>query len=172
MAKKDAEKPVAGAESKASALTRTALARQLAAANQDLNAVYEAEHQWRLDLLKANEEISRDTVDVEVEIRRLQQEELQLKGKLEELEKQRDKLAAEDKDLTRQRDTLQAECDELETKRAGLTDAVKSLTRETDTLGKEVTKLKSDVERLEALRKEYLAQIAKFKSQKAKLVEE
>jgi chromosome segregation ATPase len=172
MAKKDAERHVAGAESKASALTRTALARQLAAANQDLNAVYEAEHQWRLDLLKANEEISRDTVDVEVEIRRLQQEELQLKAKLEDLEKQRDKLAAEDKDLTRQRDALQAECEQLDTQRVGLSDAVKNLTRETDAQGKEVAKLKADVDRLEALRKEYLAQIAKFKTQKAKLVEE
>lgn len=152
--------------------TRTALARQLAAANQDLNAVYESEHRWRLDLLKANEEISRDTVDIEVEIRRLQQEELQLKVRLAELEKGRDKLAAEDKELTRQSDLLERERDDLQGKCGSLNEAVKELTRENDSLAKDVAKLKVDVDRLEGLRKEYLAQIAKFRSQKAKLVEE
>ncbi|HOX05492.1 MAG TPA: hypothetical protein PK280_03740 [Planctomycetota bacterium] len=175
MAKKDLAKELeakapAAAESKP--LTRTALARQLAAANQDLNAVYESEHRWRLDLLKANEEISRDTVDIEVEIRRLQQEELQLKARLAELEKGRDKLAAEDKELTRQVDQLERERDDLQGKCESLNEAVKELTSENDSLGKDVAKLKAEVDRLEALRKEYLSQIAKFRSQKAKLVEE
>lgn len=153
-------------------LTRTALARQLAAANQDLNAVYESEHRWRLDLLKANEEISRDTVDIEVEIRRLQQEELQLKARHSELEKQRDKLADDDKELSRQCEVLQRERDELQAKRENLTESVKELGSEGEALVRDVAKLKADVERLEALRKDYLTQIAKFRSQKAKLVEE
>ncbi len=172
MAKKDhpAAKAPAGPDSKS--LTRTALARQLSAASQDLNAVYESEHQWRLDLLKANEEISRDTVDIEVEIRRLQQEELQLKGKLVELEKQRDKLSAEEKELTRQNDQLERERDDFQGKCDSLQESVKELAGENDALAKDAAKLKADVDRLEGLRKEYLAQIAKFRSQKAKLVEE
>jgi chromosome segregation ATPase len=174
MAKKDLARShdarVSGGADKAP--TRTALARQLAAASQDLNSVYESEHKWRLDLLKANEEISRDTVDIEVEIRRLQQEELQLKARLAEFEKGRDKLAAEDKELTRQHDQLERERDDLQGKVDSLSEAVKELTRENDSLAKDVAKLKVDVDRLEGLRKEYLAQIAKFRSQKAKLVEE
>jgi chromosome segregation ATPase len=172
MAKKESAKATASPDSKAAAMTRTSLARQLAAANQDLNAVYESEHQWRLELLKANEEISRDTVDIEVEIRRLQQEELGLKGKFAELAKLRDKLAVEDKDLVHQTDALERERDDLQAKRDTLEENVKDLTRESDGLAKDVDKLKADVERLESLRKEYLSQIAKFRSQKAKLVEE
>ena len=153
-------------------VTRTALARKLAAANQDLNALYETEHQWRLDILKANEEISRDTVDLEIEIRRLQQEEVQLKGRFGELEKQRDKLTDETKELGRQCEVMQRERDELQSRRDSLSESVKDLGGETETLARDVAKLKADVERLEALRKDYLAQIAKFRSQKAKLVEE
>ena len=172
MAKKEPAREPAAAESKAAATTRTALARQLAAANQDLNSVHDSEHQWRLDLLKANEEISRDTVDIEVEVRRLQQEQVQLKSRLAELDKLRDKLAIEHKELARQCDSLERERDDLQAKHDALEESSKELTRESDSLGKDVTKLKADVERLESLRKEYLAQIAKFRSQKAKLVEE
>ena len=167
-----------GAEQDVSGGVRTAVARQLVAANQDLKSVYETEHQWRLDLLKANEDLSRETVSMETEIRKLQQENLQLKATLAELTKQRDALAIEVANLSRQRDVLKEQTDKSSAERDHLDSAVKELTRERESLskhvgelGKELAKLKADVERLEALRKEYLSQIARFRSEKAKLVE-
>jgi prefoldin subunit 5 len=95
-----------------------------------------------------------------VEVRRLQQEQVQLKSRLAELDKLRDKLAIEHKELARQCDSLERERDDLQAKHDALEESSKELTRESDSLGKDVTKLKADVERLESLRKEYLAQIA------------
>ena len=157
---------------------RTTLARQLVAANQDLKTVYETEHRWRLDLLKANEDLSRETAAVEAEIRRLQQEGLQHRSRLTALDKQRGQLVSEAKGLARQISSLEGQCEKAGVERDGLEKNCKALSRQKDSLskeagrlGKDIARLKSDVARLAALRKQYLSQIAKFRTAKARLVE-
>lgn len=156
---------------------QTAFERQLVGANQDLKAVYETEHQWRLDLLKANEDLSRETVGVEAEIRRLQQQELQLKKTIAELQDHRAQLSStgkelsrQSKELRRQRNAARIQCDGLAKNVKALTQEKGSLLKKANDLGKQLGKLKSDVERLETIRKQYLSEIAKFRTQKAKLV--
>lgn len=157
-------------EARPSAATRSGLSRQLVAASQEVKAAYETEHQWRLDLLKANEELSRETAAIESEIGQLQQKELEIKGLIAGLTKQRDALAGEVKDLNRQRDVLQREQEKLQPRRDDLDREAEGLRRENEALGRESAKLKADVERLDALRREYMSQISKFRQQKAKLV--
>jgi chromosome segregation ATPase len=168
-----AEAELAGvSEGRASSTTRSGLSRQLVAASQEVKAAYETEHQWRLDLIKANEELSRETGAIESEIGQLQQKELELKTLLSGLAKQREALSGEVKDLTRQCDTLQREQEKLQPRRDELEEEVEGLRRENENLGKDTAKLKAEVERLDALRREYLSQISKFRQQKAKLVGE
>ena len=73
------------AEKKSAKKPAGQLASIIAAANEKVTEVHEAEHQWRLDLLKENENFSRETVDTEVEIRRLQNEQETLSSRLKEL---------------------------------------------------------------------------------------
>ena len=158
---------------------RTTLARQLVAANQDLKAIFESESEWRMELLQENEQLTRDTVDTEAEIKRLQDQQLQLGASLGALRNERDGVGSEVQELSRSNDSLQREHDKSDSQRDDLVDKVKGLKhslgqlqKETTQLGKEAGKLEGDVERLEQLRKEYLAQVGKFRKQKSKLLDD
>lgn len=158
---------------------RGTLARQLVAVNQDLNEIYDAEHQWRLELLKANEELSRQTVDTEVEIRRFQQQQTQAQKELTTLLREREAANSAASDLTRKVDSAQREFDKIVAKRDDLDQTVKKLTRENanfkkeaEKLAKERQRLQTDVDRLKRLSREYRDEVAKFRREKSKLLDD
>lgn len=153
------EKPAAAKEKKAgrkSALATgddskeaEALQKQIEEVNRQMTKINEAANQLRMDLLKSTEALARETVATEVEILRHQHEQAQLSGDLSDLESKRDRLGSDTGELTKQVESLQTECDKME---------------------KERDKLKGDSVRLRKLRQDYLAEIAKFKTDKSELL--
>jgi chromosome segregation ATPase len=178
MAKKDAKKGVAPVK------PAGALATAVAAANDKVAEVHQAEHSWRLDLLKENETLSRETVDTEVEIRRLQNEQESLTARLKELSAQRGKAAKAVEELTKQvsdlekaRDLAEARRSDLEAQAKQLDRVVKDLDRDNGALArdnakldKQREKLVEDVDRLKKLKTDYLSAINKFKGEKTDLL--
>ncbi len=120
--------------------------------NDQLEGIVAEEHQRRLAYLKANEDITRDTVDVEVEIRRLQNIIEQSTMQLGALNDQRVELEGNQRRLNR-------EVDDMTRDDEGLKDENEKLDTEQTSLDQETTRLKK-------LKADYISAIAKFKGQK------
>jgi len=119
--------------------------------NEQLQAIVGEEHQRRLAYLKRNEDITRQTIDVEVEIRRLQniieQSSMRLASLNDqrvELEGNQRRLNREDEDMTRDDDGLKEEDAKLSAQR---------------------TALDQEVSRLKKLKADYISAIGKFKAE-------
>lgn len=134
---------------------REDLDRDMNRVNEQLSAFLDEQHQRRLALLKRNEDINRDTVDVEVEIRRLENIQEQLTRQLGGLNEQRVELEG-----THRR--LQREVNDLTSEDEGLSE-------ENSKLGTERSHLDEEVTRLKKLRQDYISAIAKFKGEKESL---
>jgi len=120
--------------------------------NDQLTAILDEQHQRRLALLKRNEDITRETVDVEVDIRRLENTLESLTGQLSTYNEQRVDLEGTHRRLDR-------EVGDLERDDASLKD-------ENGKLGSERARLEEEVTRLKKLRQDYLGAIGKFKTEK------
>jgi chromosome segregation ATPase len=153
-------------------------------ANESVKTVFAAEDEWRLNLLKENETLSRETVDTEVDIRRLLDEQARLKESVEDLSKEQAKLGDQVKDLSGKVNGAEKERDLAKAKNADLKEDLEalektiheltsenaSLEKETKKLGTQRDKLDEDVKRLRKLREEYAKTIAKFKEEKDDLL--
>lgn len=120
--------------------------------NDQLAGIVDEQHQRRLAFLKKNEDITRETVDVEVEIRRLQNVIEQSTMQLASLNDQRVDLEGAQRRLQREVEDLTREDDGLK--------------GENEALGTERTMLDQEVTRLKKLRADYISAIAKFKGEK------
>ncbi len=120
--------------------------------NTELVEIVEEQHQRRLALLKANEDVTREIVDVEVEIRRLESMIEQGSRQLASLNDQRVELEGNHRRLKRDTEDLTREDDSLN-------DENKTLSAERSDLDQEVTRLKK-------LKADYLAAISNFKGGK------
>ena len=120
--------------------------------NEQLASLVEEQHQRRLALLKRNEDITRDTVDVEVDIRRLENIQEQLTRQLAGLNETR-------VDLEGNSRRLQREVGDLTREDSGLKE-------ENEKLSSERSRLEEEVGRLKKLRADYISAIAKFKGEK------
>jgi len=132
--------------------TREEVDKDMHKVNDQLSSILEEQHHRRLALLKRNEDITRDTVDVEVDIRRLENIQEQLTRQLAGLNEQRVELEGTSRRLQREVDDLTREDD--------------SLKEENDRLGTERSRLEEETGRLKKLRADYISAIAKFKSEK------
>jgi len=153
-------------------------------ANESVKTVFAAEDEWRLNLLKENETLSRETVDTEVDIRRLLDEQARLKDSVDSLAKEQAKLGDQVKDLSgkvsaaeKERDLAKARNADLKEDLEAFEKAIHELTSENASLEKEVKKLGAqrdkldeDVKRLRKLHEEYVKTIAKFKEEKDDLL--
>ena len=128
---------------------RDELDRDMAKANKELSAITEEQHQRRLALLKANEDVTREIVDVQVEIDRLQSVIEQGTRQFSSLDAQRVELQGHHRRLKRETEDLTREDDSLK-------DENKTLSSERSALDEEVTRLKK-------LKADYLAALSKFK---------
>ena len=135
---------------------RVEVDKDMAKVNDQLASILEEQHHRRLALLGKNEEITRDTVDVEVDIRRLENIQDQLTRQLGGLNEQRVELEGTSRRLQREVGDLTREDD--------------GLAEENSKLGTERTNLEEEVGRLKKLRADYIAAIAKFKSEKEGLL--
>ena len=120
--------------------------------NDELGAIVEEQHQRRLALLKGNEDITRETVDVEVEIRRLQSVIEQSTRQLASLNDQKVELEGNERRLAREVGDLTREDDGLK--------------GENTTLSTERTALDEETSRLKKLKADYISAIAGFKGEK------
>ena len=131
---------------------REELDKDMKKVNEELGAIVEEQHLRRLALLKANEDVTREIVDVEVEIRRLENLIEQGSRQLASLNDQRVELEGNHRRLKRDVEDLTRE-DE------GLAEENKTLSAERSSLDEEVARLKK-------LKADYLAALAKFKGGK------
>ncbi len=120
--------------------------------NEQLEGIVGEEHQRRLAYLKLNEDISRETVDVEVEIRRLQNVIEQSTMQLASLNDQRVELEGNQRRLKREVSDMTRDDD-------GLKEENEKLSSEREALDREVTRLKK-------LKADYISALAKFKGEK------
>lgn len=120
--------------------------------NDQLIKIAEEQHAKRLALLKLNEGITRETVDVEVDIRRLENLQEQLSHQLDT--------------SNEQRVDLEGTCRRLQRGVGDLSREDEGLTEENDRLGTERTRLDEEVNRLKRLRADYISAVAKFKTEK------
>lgn len=120
--------------------------------NDQLEGIVGEEHQRRLAFLKGNEEITRETVDVEVEIRRLQNIIEQSTMQLASLNDQRVELEGDQRRLHREV--------------GDMTRDDESLKDENEKLDAEQTSLDQETSRLKKLKADYISAIAKFKGQR------
>jgi len=132
---------------------REELDKDMGKVNNELGAIVEEQHQRRLALLKANEDVTREIVDVEVEIRRLENLIEQGSRQLASLNDQRVELEGNHRRLKRDVEDLTREDN-------ALNDENKTLSSERSALDEEVTRLKK-------LKADYLAALSKFKGGKA-----
>ena len=119
--------------------------------NEQLQAIVGEEHQRRLAYLKRNEEITRQTVDVEVEIRRLQNIIEQSSMRLASLNDQRVELEGNQRRLNREVEDMTLDDDGLKEENAKL--------------GTQRTSLDQEVSRLKKLKADYISAIGKFKGE-------
>ena len=152
--------------------------------NQAVKLVNEAEQNWRLRVLKENEELARSTVDMEVDIRRLLGEQSKLRGNHQSLTKEQAKVAESVKQLSEQVNSLEKQRDLTVARNNNLKDeiddlekAINVLETQNNALEKEDKKLQTqqkkldeDVARLRKLREDYMSTIAKFKEEKDDLL--
>ena len=131
---------------------REELDRDMGTVNRELGEIVEEQHQRRLALLKANEDVTREIVDVEVEIRRLENLIEQGSRQLASLNDQRVELEGNHRRLKRDVEDLSREDN-------ALNDENKTLSSERSSLDEEVTRLKK-------LKADYLAALSKFKGGK------
>ena len=131
---------------------REDLDRDTEKVNTQLASIVDEQHQRRLAFLKRNEDITRETVDVEVDIRRLQNV----------IEQSTMQLAA----LNDQRVDLEGSQRRLQREATDLTRDDDALNSENEKLGSERTSLDQEVSRLKKLKADYISAIAKFKGQK------
>jgi chromosome segregation ATPase len=120
--------------------------------NDQLEGIVAEEHQRRLAYLKRNEDITRETVDVEVEIRRLQNVIEQSTMQLASLNDQRVELEGNQRRLKREV--------------GDMTRDDEGLKEENEKLSSERTALDHEVTRLKKLKADYISAIAKFKGEK------
>ncbi len=120
--------------------------------NDQLERIVAEEHRRRLAFLKDNEDITRETVDVEVEIRRLQNIIEQSTMQLGSLNDQRVELEGSQRRLNREVDDMTRDDEGLK--------------EENEKLGAERTSLDQETTRLKKLKADYISAIAKFKGQK------
>jgi chromosome segregation ATPase len=132
--------------------TREEVDKDMHKVNDQLASILEEQHHRRLALLKRNEDITRDTVDVEVDIRRLENIQEQLTRQLAGLNEQRVELEGNSRRLQREVDDLTREDD--------------GLSEENEKLSTERTRLEEETGRLKKLRADYISAIAKFKGEK------
>jgi chromosome segregation ATPase len=120
--------------------------------NEQLEGIVTEEHQRRLAYLKRNEDITRETVDVEVEIRRLQNVIEQSTMQLASLNDQRVELEGNQRRLKREVGDMTRDDD--------------GLREENEKLGSERESLDREVTRLKKLKADYISAIAKFKGER------
>ncbi len=123
--------------------------------NDQLSGIVEEQHQRRLALLKQNEEITRESVDVEVEIRRLNNVIEQSTMRLASLSDQRVELEGNQRRLTREVQDMTRDDD--------------GLNEENERLSAERSALDQEVSRLKKLKADYISAIGKFKGEKENL---
>lgn len=137
-----------------------------------------------VSLLKEIEAITRDTMNIENEIRRqnllkgtLEADRRILRKELQELARQNRVDESERKEAEKERQKLFDQNTELKSELAALEDDVKRFQKENSALSVEVEKLqatndklKADVERLTALREEYMKSISEFKEVREELL--
>ena len=119
--------------------------------NDALEKTVAEEHQRRLAYLKANEDITRETVDVEVEIRRLQNIIEQSTMRLASLNDQRVELEGNQRRLNREVEDMTLDDDGLKEENAKLST--------------QRTSLDQEVSRLKKLKADYISAIGKFKGE-------
>ena len=96
-------------------------------ANEAIKAVAGSETEWRLNLLKENEDLARETVDTEVDIRRLLDEHARLKSERAKLSKEQGGLAQSVAELSKQANAAEKENALAKAKQADLKDDVDKL---------------------------------------------
>jgi chromosome segregation ATPase len=116
--------------------------------NKELGAIVEEQHQRRLALLKANEDVTREIVDVEVEIRRLE-------NLIEQGSRQFASLSDQRVELEGNHRRLKRDVEDLSREDGALNDENKTLSSERSALDEEVTRLKK-------LKADYLSALSKF----------
>ncbi|MHC4247831.1 MAG: hypothetical protein ACYTKD_16450 [Planctomycetota bacterium] len=131
---------------------REELDKDMTKVNKELGAIVEEQHQRRLALLKANEDVTREIVDVEVEIRRLENMIEQGSRQLASLSDQQVELEGNHRRLKRDVEDLTREDD--------------ALNDENKTLSSERSSLDEEVSRLKKLKADYLSALSKFKGGK------
>ena len=137
-----------------------------------------------VNLLKEIEAITRDTMNVENEIRRqnllkgtLEADRRTLRKELQELARQNRADESERKEADKERQELLEQNTRMKSELAALESDVKRLQKENSALSVEIEKLqatngklKADVERLTALREEYMKSISEFKEVRDELL--
>ncbi len=131
---------------------REDLDKDMGKINEGVTAILEEQHARRVALLKRNEDVTRETVDVEVDIRRLETMQEQSTVQVGTLNEQR-------VDLEGNRRRLQRDVGDLDRDDVALKD-------ENGKLGGERGRLDEEVGRLKKLRQDYLGAISKFKGEK------
>jgi chromosome segregation ATPase len=153
------------------------LSEKVIVTNQRLLEIQREEEDALLELLRENETLSRDTVLVEMEIRRLKQLREQIDGDRADYEREIRRLSAErEKMETARRDnelelqrlreglaTLKSEVASAMRQREELLRAHGELQNEIDRLHDQNERLGQDIDRLRDLKAEYLKSIAKYR---------
>jgi len=149
-----------------------------------MREIQKEEETQLVGLLKELEALTRDTVNIEGEIRRqnllkgtLNAEARARQKELQELLRQNRSLENSRKETEKEHRRLSDENASLKAELASLEDHLKALQKENSAISPEVEKLKStndrlkaDVQRLVALREEYLKSIAEFKKMRDELL--
>jgi chromosome segregation ATPase len=160
------------------------LIARLDTVNEELSGISGETTERLMDLLKSNEELTRETYLTQVEIKRASslQESLMKnlaghKDQIEMLDVETENLEKELEKLSKELNSLMSGNKELDGKKAGFDKDISRLKYERDVLANENAKLKikqdkfaGEVASLKKIREEYLAQIAKFKELKDELL--
>ena len=155
------------------------LSEKVIVTNQRLLEIQREEEEALLELLRENETLSRDTVLIEMEIRRLKRVREQIdedrtghEREVRRLNAERDKMQAAKRDneleLQRLREglgTLKSEVASAMRQREELLRAHGELQNEIDRLHDQNERLGQDIDRLRELKAEYLKSIAKYKDE-------
>ena len=150
----------------------------------NMAGIYADEDSILMKLLKETENLTRSTLNIEFEIKRQRMLQRDLSGNNRQLAKELEVLDSGNAALEEDRKEIEKEYKKLKAKNESIKANIDNLSRERQELDRETTKLQKevsnletknakmseDVERLQALKEDYMKSIAKFKEMRDELI--